>query len=91
MWFRTYQVFDLLQLAKTQRLIPQAMAFLKKQQAVVFEEFGGCDCLWRQPPGRGQRKHESVFEKDLRFDLRMLDRQSQEQRIQPAYDKSSIK
>ena len=47
------EVFDLLQLAKTQRLIPQAMALFKKQQAVVFEEFGGCDCLRRQPPGRG--------------------------------------
>ena len=80
------EVFDLLQIAKAQRLIAQAMALFKKKQAVVFEEIGGCDSLWRQPPRRGQRKHESIFEKDLRLDLGMLDRQSQQQRIQAARD-----
>ena len=52
------EVFDLLQLAKTQRLIPQAMPLFKKQQAIVFKDLRGCENLRRQPPGRGSRRCE---------------------------------
>jgi hypothetical protein len=82
------EVFNLLEVAKAQRLIAQAMTFFKEKQAVVFEEIGGCGSLRRQPPRRWQRQHERVLEKDLRLDLGMLDRQSQEQRIQAARDET---
>src|SRR5271167_2645214 len=82
------EVFNLLEIAKAQRLIAQAMPFLKEEQAVVFEKIGGCDSLRRQRPRRRQRQHESILEKDLHLDLGMLDRQSQQERIQAARDKN---